>query len=181
MSQLECLNAGSVPAPVGFTRFVAFLVVLISAPSGHAGAQTSVLEPRALVHSFYAADFDEGTMMPLSRRLEALRERAEAKSQEFKMTVSGLMHEWVSGLQDPDERPVDGWQKSVRVVEKARALHRATVIATVSVRSDKRDQQEVHYLLIQESGRWVVDDIHYLTGGEKLSEMLEAGADGARN
>jgi uncharacterized protein YifN (PemK superfamily) len=39
----------------------------------------------------------------------------------------------------------------------------------------------VHFLMLRESGRWVVDDITYQVGGERLSDMVKAGARGERN
>jgi hypothetical protein len=160
---------------------LAFLAVLsATGMPGGAGAQTATAEPLELVRSFYVADFDQDAM-PLSRRLETLRARAEEVSMQFGAPMAGLLHDWTLGPVDPDNPPGDGWQETVRVVESGRGKDRVTVVATFIAQSDGRDREEVRYLLLREGGRWVVDDIHYQAGGETLSALLEAGARGERN
>jgi hypothetical protein len=174
-------NAAALLELRGFARFLAVLIALIPLVSlGNAGARASATEPVMLVRSFYVVDFDEETI-PLSRRLKALRERAEAVSLQFKRPMAGLMHEWILGPQDPDNPAADGWQKSARVIERARSTRNATVIVTFRMRSDKRNRDEVRFSMLKENDRWVVDDIHYRSGGETLSELLRAGARGERN
>lgn len=174
-------NAAALPKLRRYAQFLAILIALFPFVSpGNAGARASEAKPVVLVRSFYVFDFDEETI-PLSRRLKALRERVEAASLQFKRPMAGLMHEWILGPQDPDNPAADGWQKSARVIERARSTRSATVIVTFRMRSDKRNRDEVRFSLLKENDRWVVDDIHYRSGDETLSELLKYGARGELN
>jgi hypothetical protein len=136
---------------------------------GQAAAQATA-EPMRLVKSFYARDYDE-EKMPLSAPLRKLHGCVVALSNKRDEPLAGLNFVWTLGAQDAEE----GWEKTLGFKELDRAQGRATIQATFR----NGDPQEIRYHMIREKGRWVVDDIQYLTGEKTtLSALFRLGLKG---
>jgi hypothetical protein len=137
-----------------------------------ASAQTAVT-PLQLVQSFYAPNFDE-ERMPLSARLADVLKRAQAKSRELDEPVAGLDFSWTMGAQDAE----DGWQKTLRLAVVKADDRKAAVQVTFRLFA-RNGERELHYELVRENGRWVVDDILYVDqDNDTLAGLLEKGARG---
>jgi hypothetical protein len=137
-----------------------------------AAAQTAVT-PLQLVQSFYAPHFDE-ERMPLSARLADVLKRAQAKSKELDEPVAGLDFSWTMGAQDAE----DGWRKTLRFAVVRADARKAAVQVTFRLFA-KNGERELHYELVCENGRWVVDDILYVDrDNDTLAGLLEKGARG---
>ena len=134
-----------------------------------AQAQPAAADPAALVRSFYVANFNDQAM-PLSARLARLLDAASANSKKINGPVQGIDFAWHMNAQDAN----DGWEKTARISEIKRADERASVRATF--RNNNRDN-ELHYELVRENGRWQVDDVASVRGDKwVLSQMLMRGA-----
>lgn len=126
------------------------------------------VQPLELVRSFYAPGFDN-LAMPLSHRLEALAEAAMANSRKHDAPVTGLDFAWILNAQDAEP----GFENTLAFAELKRGADEATIGVTFH---NGRDE-ELHYELRQQNGKWVVDDIRYLRGeATTLSKMLQTGA-----
>ena len=125
--------------------------------------------PLALVRRFYAPGFDE-VSMPMSKALRKLFLAAKARSDRDEEPVAGLDFAWTLGAQDAE----DGWQKTLAF----RTIVQTLGNAIVEVRFRNGSPQVLQYRVVKEDGRWVIDEIEYLTAREKLSKLFEKGARG---
>lgn len=129
-------------------------------------------EPLRLVKNFYAKNFDD-EKLPMSKRLNTLRSRAEATSKKRNEPVAGMDFSWTLGAQDAE----DGWEETLQIAVLKADTQKATVQA--KFRLFKNDKgRELHYVLEREAGRWVVADILYVNDKTTLSKLFEQGAKG---
>lgn len=123
-----------------------------------------------LVRTFYAPGFD-ARRIPFARRLRPLVESVVARSRREEAPVAGLDFGWTIGAREAEE----GFERTLAL----RTLAQTIGSAVVEARFRNGRPQVVQYRVVREEGRWVVDDIEYVTGREKLSALLQRGARGA--
>jgi hypothetical protein len=149
-----------------------FLLGVLALAAGPAIAQSQLQAqqaPLALVRRFYAPGFDERSL-PMSKALRKLFLAAKARSDRDEEPVAGLDFAWTLGAQDAE----DGWEKTLVFKAVAQTLGNAIV----EVRFRNGAPQVLQYRVVKEEGRWVIDEIDYLTAKEKLSKLFEKGARG---
>ena len=125
--------------------------------------------PLQLVKRFYAPNFDERTL-PMSRNLRSLFLAAKSRSDRDEEPVAGLDFSWTTGAQDAEE----GFERTLTIKTLVQTLGNAIV----EVRFRNGGPQHLQYRMAKEGGRWVVDDIEYLTAKERLAKLFEKGAKG---
>lgn len=140
----------------------AILVALsLLAPPQRASGPTTFADPVAVVRAFYARDSVrayEFYSPRLRRRFLGDRHRAEAGvgNLDFTFYVNAQVRE-------------KEWEKTLRIELISRAKDR------VEVRASFRNfgPQEIHYTLVHENGRWLIDDARSVRGDRwVLSEIL---------